>query len=563
MALSQAASNFLICVDLLDAKYQELEEALYARLVPTSYALPMFAGVAVAKSNAIVDHNPRYASADHGANFQCLLTCIRKAMEAGEAFAGPYFDGVLQQDPHASAILQYESARTYVRHMRSSVTNDLWVVEEPSPRQFRIRLAAKHQRSALHLLSAKAQYLRSSASSQAILSGERDSKESGAPLMLAMRFDDLAALTEGVGKEWTAFLDAIGITETTLLHFLAVVSEINANTYRLWFRKGALVEALESFEETNGLPASDRLAVENTISHCSASVEEATAWGLAVPFVTFSDWYLRWPFAFHVLHPGLAALAILMKRGQKEWDKTVGAQSAKVAYYISNQLQNFRSLILCQCRIKKGVGDIDIGMFDPETGNIMLCEVKTVFDRFRTNHQLSNFVEQRVNYDKAVKQLRATEHAIKAGDWQIKDIFGIREATPSAGQIFKVVLTWWDIFDPFKGTEDSEIASSNFDTFVYLYNEAKGDLAALHTSLRELSTLACVTHPRDDYTEIDDLRFDYRIDAQTDILPPGSHSSRQSLSALSQQVIADLASMPEDWREQVTKSGDDPDNWIM
>jgi RHS repeat-associated protein len=122
------------------------------------------------------------------------------------------------------------------------------------------------------------------------------------------------------------------------------------------------------------------------------------------------------------------------------------------AHYVSAQLNNPSSVLSKVCRAKKGVGDIDIGIVNLNTGDIMLCEVKTVFDRFRTNHQLSNFVDQRVNYEKAVRQLRATESAIVDGHWKIGDIFETKAVIPPSGKIFKIILTWWDIFDPFKGT---------------------------------------------------------------------------------------------------------------
>lgn len=563
MEMNQAAQNFVACLDELDSKYAEFEADLYQQTPPTGYWLSMIAGVAVEKSNRTVDHNPKYASADHGANFQCLLACIRKSIKNDDPFVRPYFDGVLAPDGLAQSALGYESARIYVRHMRASILMGLWSVEEPTSRQFKISLTPKHQRSALHLLSVKAQFLKSSKPTKKILAGKNAIDSSGSKLILTMRLDELAALTLGVEKEWQEFLFAIGLTEASLVHFLAMVSDINSKTYRLWFTEGDLIEYMEAFEKTNRLPRSDKNCIANVISKCSANLQDAVAWGLSVPFVKFGGWYLRWPFAFHVLHPGLTALAILMKGAQKEWDNTVGAQSAKVAHYVAAQLNNPSSVLSKVCRVKKGVGDVDIGILNLNTGDIILCEVKTVFDRFRTNHQLSNFVEQRVNYEKAMRQLRVTETAILDGHWKIGDIFETKAVIPPSGKIFKVVLTWWDIFDPFKGTADADIATANFDTFIYLYNQAAGDLAAVFKSLLELSALPCPAYPREDYTEIDQLRFDYSIDAQTDILPPRDDPRRQILSPLSAKVIQDMASMPDDWREQALNTGTDPRKWVF
>jgi hypothetical protein len=566
MPKNEARQKFLKLLDELDAKYNEVREPLYAQTPAVGYWLSMLAGLAVKRSNSIVDQNPKYASADHGANFQCLLRAMRQSIQEKEHFEGPFFDGVLIEDPRAETVLLYESARTQIRHKRASVVNELWEIEEPSEKKFRIHLAKKHQRTALHILSVKAQFLNSSKAVKSILSktmkSQHDQKDA-VKLTLALQFVELDALTKGVGPEWQQFLKSISVTEHSLVHFQALLSEINNNTNRLWFREETLIELMEEFEKQQGLPRTSRGCAISMIQSCSPSLDDAITWGLSLPFVRFGEWYLRWPFVFHVLHPNLTTLAILMKRAPEAWNNTVGSHSAKVATYLASKLYVSAELKITTCKIKKGVGDIDLGVLNIESGDILLCEVKTVFDRFRTNHQISNFAEQRVNYSKAVQQLRATENAIESGAWKVPDIFGSNRERPPTARILKIVLTWWDIFDPFKGTCDADVATCNFNTFIYLFNEAKGDLWSVYTSLLELSSLPCPASPRQDYVAIDDFRFDYAVDVQTDALPPKSDPRRAALSPLSVTVIQDIASFPENWREKVLASGEDPDNWVF
>jgi hypothetical protein len=170
MKLNQPEDDFLSLVSALAQRYERLEEGIYELIPPAGYWVPMLSSVAIWRGNLIVDALPKYASADHGANFQCFLRSLEKSINGDNAEIKPFFDGYLVKDRLAEQILDYEFSITHINNIRESIKEGFWKVTEKGSNSFQIKLAPKIQRTALHLLSIKAQFLSSSKQAKKILS---------------------------------------------------------------------------------------------------------------------------------------------------------------------------------------------------------------------------------------------------------------------------------------------------------------------------------------------------------------------------------------------------------
>ncbi|MBU2297417.1 MAG: hypothetical protein KKG39_03665 [Gammaproteobacteria bacterium] len=533
----------------LQEKYLELEEKVYANLPDLGYWIPMLTSLAVNNGNKIVDALGNNGAADHNANFRCLLLSVSKSINSKDYQFTPFFDGLLNTDEKAKNVLLYEFNNLKMFHDKVSASEGLWNIEKDNSGTYNIRLSESIKRSALHLLANKADNLSRPKAIRDIINSKPTDK-SFMKLAIKSKLNDLSPITIGVSKEWKEFLDKLCITEGVLCLYQALVPYINSKLYKLWFSSEELIdETLLLNSKFRITKIMSREEISLLFEKLVPTLDEAINWGISTPFVKFNDWYLRWPFAYSVIHPNLAILATLMRKNPDAWNNTVGSGAAKVSSYLVSKLNNYEYIKVSTCKIKKNVGDIDIALFNEKTKELLICEVKTVFDRFRTNHQHHNFSKQRVNFEKAALQLISTEDAIKNDSWKLKDIFD-KTVIDKPKRIYKLVLTWWDIFDPYKNTELSSIAVSNFTLFEYIFNNSEGNISQVHQSLVELSELACPCAISSDYAETDDFFMKWTIEKQTDALPPLSNERRQNLSDFSKGLVKDIKSFPEDWEEQ-------------
>ena len=549
----ESKTKYVDQLNSLNEKFDELKEDVYKNRPSSGYFVPMLVATAIENANSIVDAINRYSSADHNANFRCLLKAISESMSHEDKDFLPFFDNAINKDKHAESVISYEWAKLKIYHDTVSANQGIWNISETSECNYEIKLASSSKRTALHLLSNKADFYASPMEVQERLK-TLSNDSSALDLTLKNKLRDLEPLTVGVSEEWELFLKESNLSDGMLMLFQALVPYLNESTSIIWFKEVQLVEIMTGLNEEYKFFRGSQDDIKNLLFLMSPTLEESLKWGLTVPFVRFGQSYMRWPFAYHVIHPNLTLLSILMKRSPNAWNNTIGSYSAKVANYLVSKLNEQECLKFATCRVKKRVGDIDIAVLDEKSNSLLLCEVKTVFDRFRTNHQSSNFRKQRVNYEKAASQLIESQGAIESGNWKLSEIFASANSS-KPDNIYKIVLTWWDIVDLYKETDNSDIATTNFSTFIYVFNKACGDIEKTHRALIELSSINCPGVRIRDYTEVDDFYMSWTLEKQTDALPPPSNKSRNSISCFSSELIDDIASFPDDWQEQVKNSG--------
>jgi hypothetical protein len=543
------------------ASYRETSAPIYANLPQPGYALPMAWRCAVAMSNELVDSIPRYSSADHGSLLKSLLAVARRVLAAAQTeFAGPHFDAALEHDEAIQSCLDGEYHQLAQLNLEISLREDYWRLSYDSDDDsFRLSLAPPQRRSALVLLDHKVEFLGHSPEVREILLGS-PSPNKAIPLTLATGMNEVAFLRDAVPHAWRRLSDRIGFSIDEAAEFQAFVQAL-LEPGLLWFRPDDLFEAFVEFVEERKLATISKDQFHQMLDFFSAPAEVIESWGIAVPFVRFGDWLAYWPFVHHVLPPSLTFLSLLMRKHSDDWNNTVGSHLAEVAKTVRAQLPDASGLLFVTTKTKAGIGDIDLGIYDPRSRVLLLCEIKTVFDRFRTNYQFSNFAGQRVNFAKAAAQLSASIDAIVSGAWPLSDIFGRKLDGPPA-RILPLVLTWYDQHNPWLGDDSAGLASCNFRVFQHLFSQAGGDLVMVHEAIVQLSRIYCVASLQSwQQFPIADKTVAVKREVQTDLLPPEEALRKMPLSELVRQEIGPLAKLPTDWVAQLTAKGVSPHDY--
>src|ERR1051326_8890748 len=237
-------------------------------------------------------------------------------------------------------------------------------------------------------------------------------------------------------------------------------------------------------------PLIDRQIFNNLLGFFSVSAEEAFDWGVVAPFIRFDWGFAYWPFSFHVLHPDLSMLTLLTRKFSRLWDNTVGASLSQVGPWLGKQIPRSPDLIVSSLKKKNPFGDIDLAVYDLKRRHLVLCEIKTVFDKFRTNYQLTNFLNQKVNFDKAKEQVLRNVQAVTSGAWPLKEIFTPEQINSSPLTVTPLILTWWDLHNPNLELGDA-VLCCNFRSFIYLMNAAAGNVDDVVHTIRQCSKLYC------------------------------------------------------------------------
>ncbi|WP_414943848.1 hypothetical protein [Amycolatopsis sp. cmx-11-32] len=504
-----------------------------------NYVVPMLLDLAIKRGDEIVDHVPRYNSLDHAVNWQVLAASIGRF----DDFIAPYFDRAILSDPFAEELLAYEGRKHERRHAIASFRQGLWRLVSDDD-GLRVVLAKPVRRSALHLVSelaSRAQYPAEVIEQLDQKSGELDL---GA-LALKMGLRELDVFSQSAPDGWEAFCVGVGFPMGMVPQFRSWVIDLWKTHPRRWFSPDELWADWCSFATEKEFEVREPGQFDALLSLHTVTPQEAVTWGVQAPFLRCGEFLASWPFAFHVLYPDLGFISLLVRRHERLWSTTVGSSLALAADWLGAQLPQHSRLAWAARRARRGVGDADLVLWDRQTDDVVVVELKTTYDKFRSHAQLQNFVDQRVNFPKAIKQANRTAAAIRDGSWPLRDIFG--KAAPALPRsVTPCVLTWWDTYNPTLGSED-EIVSCNFATFIYVISLAKGDVSASITTLRELARIYCPGVLKPVHVTLDESELSIRREVQGADLPP--QATWPPTSQLTDELLRAWRPWPPDWHE--------------
>lgn len=559
--LDEAAQGFVAGLRQFEIEQYELLIEARAALPQPGYAIPMAAHVIERRANDTVDHVVPWGFADFSVLFRMLAdTFVELVPDAPEAQVPLYIAVVQNEDPTVERYLVVQYGRILALNERVSVESGMRVVSLVGER-YRSSIADSRRRSALTLLRTKALYLEHSEDERQIINGAVDGDDGEstdialrAKLTLLLDMREIDVLRKGMPDTWRRMLAAINVTDSSLLSFLAFTTLLPAMGYR-WLDGDRVFEVLQSFIEEFERDPIERDEFNRLMDLFASDPETARRIGSVAPFLKIGSLYRSWPFVYHAMLPELVFIALVQGKRGDIWSTTFGSDLARAADYLAGQLPKFENVTVVTRSKKNGIGDIDMGIYDHESGELLICEIKTVFDRFRTEFQASNFTDDRVNFGKAVQQLNAARDALSSGQWSLKDIVG-KGVPPKPSKVYRMALLWRDHVNPSLDGGDF-VPACDFSTFRYLFRQCAGKPGLVAASVEQLEKIFWVSKYRNDFWPVGDKQLAYAREAETDCLPPMSFFDKLPLNDIVRTEIHTLRHFPENWAEQLKAAGDE------
>jgi len=335
-----------------------------------------------------------------------------------------------------------------------------------------------------------------------------------------------------------AGVDLRGMTALTgFLYFLDFAADTVGHSYwydedflkKLW---GIYITAYPKYSSINAN------TLINSIKSFSLPPSEAAKCLLHPPFFYLHGRFLRNPCFLEAHNPIAALLIIAIRRNEKAWSRTLGSSLALAADTLAAMMEKTDRMKVSVRRKYPG-GDVDLALYDVQTEELLICEVKTVFDKHRTDSLMYRFEQSKVNVQRAASQLRSTKHAIESGELTLKQLVGIEGASPKC--VHMALLTWLDPIDVTMGTPDEDILSLNFATFLWLVRACAGDVQAFAVATRELRNIWCVAITRSLDLGQPELTAD--VEVQRHLLDTRSDIAALPLSSLTLNIIEQLKSI--------------------
>ncbi len=529
---------------------QITDSILWQSLPHAGYSVPMILECAKEFSNHIVDHIPRFSSADHVTIFKMLSHLLKNLYaQYTETDFKPFFLHAFQLDESLKQIFLAYRDGYHQLNTIISLKEKIWDLEIEGE-DFLLTINPKYRRNALHVLDVKANHLFNNEKVRELLTRGKD--VDSVRLSLDSGTDELNILTKGVAASWNLLEETLDFNTEVFIYFKGFISHLQKKG-ELWFEFIDLESFFTDYLIEYQLPLTAKEKLGTMLDFFSITFEQADNWVSPCPFYKLNGYFIFWPFCFHVMHPDLMFINLIHRKYGNEWNNTVGANMAMIAGYLVEQLRPLSALPMVAEKKKSNLGDIDIAIYDITNNHLLLLEVKSVFDKFRTNYQSANYVDQKVNVTKACAQLNKIEKAILDGNWRLPEIFtGSPNHIPH--KISKMILTWWDLV-PVDGVIHADILSLNFKTFGYLLSISNNNIDLLIDAVKQLGETYCP------YTLTNDTFFDgnesikiYR-QIQTDLLPPKSRGGQIGQNEVFLKASYDLQRFPENWQEQVKDTG--------
>ena len=450
----------------------------------------------------------------------------------------PSFENPLRPDSWVRAAFSRQLMAELNREQAARLRHGIWRCwYDPQSDRAHHRLTRRRRRSALLLLDDHAQPVLL----QQLL---------GRPLQelspdefyhaLAASPEMLYFVTQTDPVGWAKFESAIGVDiqgMTALagfLVFLRFAAETVGHSY--WYDEPFLATLwniyTQAYPQYNSI-SSDSLL--ESVRDFSMAPSEATSYLIHPPFFRLHGRFLRNP-CFLGAHNHLAGLlTIAIRRHERAWSETLGSSLARAADTLAAMLPQAARLKVAARRSYSG-GDVDLALYDTQTRELLVCEVKTVYDKHRTDSLMHRFEEAKVNIHRAASQLRATEQAIASGQLTLKQLFGIGDPPP--GRVHMALLTWLDPIDVTMDTPDEDILCLNFATFLWLAHASAGDVQALAAATWELRNLWAVALARPLDLGQPELIAD--VEVQSDLLDGRASLATLPLSSLCRRIIEQM-----------------------
>jgi hypothetical protein len=408
---------------------------------------------------------------------------------------------------------------------------------ESSADIFHYRLTRRRRVSALMLLNSRAQ---AALLQQLIGRSLSDLSPDDLYHAFAASPEMLHFLTHSDSGGWAKFESAMGIDAQQLaavagfMVFLSFAADVARHSYwydesfllRLW---GLYAEAFPQYGSTLG-----ESVVQAICAFCMTPEEAATSI-MHPPFYKLHGRLLRNPTFTGAHNLTASLLTIAIRRHERAWSNTLGSSLAHAADTLASLLPSVDRLHVIRRRNYSG-GDIDLALYDSVSQELLLCEVKTVYDKHRTDSLMNRFEEAKVNVDRAVSQLNSTEDAIRSGQLTLKSLFGRNDAPPVI--IHKSLLTWVDPIDVTMGTDNEEVLSLNFAMFLSLCHASGGDVKAMVRSAHELRNLWAIASTR--ALDLGQPSLSADVEVQTGLFDTRESLAKLPLSPLTRKIIAEM-----------------------
>lgn len=534
---------------------EEIEHVTIPKL-PIGYSIPMLIDCAIEMSNSVVEHVPDYSTADHISIFKSLNILLVKLIRDNketEKYSPFYF----QTHNIDLNIMEMFSATYYglsLINLLVSIKEKYYTVEVTQDK-IQIGLSKAFRRSAMHLISRKSDWYSYDESIRKHLN-----KEVFDPVRftLSYRLKELEIFYDGMAVEWNNFLSQFEYTFDDLIHFQGFIAYLRS--CNKWCKMDDLRGIWGNYCHEYEIESHNKQAFDEMVDLYTLTPEQAVEWGVPSAFILIDDWYLCWPFYFSIMDQCLLLISLFHRKKSNGWSKTLGSYTSKISFYLAENLPRFSNALIASERLIQNSGDMDLVIYDKGSQHLLICEVKSVFDKFRTNYQYTNFYSQRVNVEKAVVQLRKNKQIVEQGLISLDDIF-ISKRLGMPKKISLMILTWWDISDLTIDTVDEDILSCNFKTFKYLYKEACGNISLLVNAADKLRTTYCPAKLCEISLMHNELLLNCLREVQTAALPPRIEIEGDDVAKMINTLTKDIATFPKDWKEQLVKNDEDPNSY--
>lgn len=550
----------------LEDEIEKINKNIQDISVPTlaaEYTIPMLIECAISLSNNIVDSTPRFSTADHISVFKAMSILMSKLKSYKKDKFDPYFIEAYSCDSDVMDFLLNAMRKLSDLNSLISINEGYYTVNE-TDNDIRVGLSRQFRRSAMHIVNLKCEYLsyteRHQNSLNNFFSGDKSTDEL---VLVALdgKLKELEIFYNGMVQEWDKFMSDFKFSLDDLISFQGFIVYLRG--YCIWNKMGGLKQLWSLYCEEYAIKIGDEETFKEMVELYSLSPDQAKDWGIASAFIIMGDWYVYWPFFLSIMDGSLLLMSIFHRKEQNKWSKTLGSYTSRISTYIANSLKYFHNNYIVSEKLLKKIGDIDLAIYDENNKHLLLCEVKTVFDKFRTNYQYENFYSQKINVKKAIKQLKQSKQIILQEIYTLDDIFK-STGLGSPERISLIILSWWDIFDPTIGTDDEEILCCNFKTFSRLYDECCGNITLLVDVINELRSIYCPAKLVEisSFNDNEDIVHVYR-EMQTDILPAPIKLKTCYQHDKIRDFLKDLPHLPMNWRDQMTEHGEDPETYFF